>query len=159
MYKMKKTIVTLVTASAMFVGMTSCKKERMPKEAIKETINVSLKTDESYTFTLPKNLRDDPYEITSQAKHSSISEVGVDASGQRVYSYKPTTGYVGSDQVIVSNDQERQEHKNNSAGPPPPGGPKKGKCHKGKGEEEDHYIITINFVVNGTATTAPNDEQ
>lgn len=159
MYKMKKAIVMLVTASAMFVGMTSCKKERMPKEAIKETINVSLKMDENYTFTLPKNLRDDPFEITSHAKHSSISEVGVNASGERVYNYKPVSGYVGNDQVIVSNDQEREEHKNHSVGPPPPSGPKKGGCHKGKGEEEDHYIITINFVVNGTATTVANDEK
>lgn len=159
MNKMKKTIVMLVTASAMFVGMTSCKKERMQKDAIKETINVNLKTDENYTFTLPKNLRDDPYEITTQAKHASISEVGVNASGERVYNYKPTSDYVGSDQVIVSNDQEREEHQNHSAGPPPPGGPKKGGCHKGKGEEEDHYIITINFIVNGTATTSTTAEK
>ena len=154
---MKKTIVMLVTASAMFVGMTSCKKERIPKDAIKETVNVSLKAGENYIFTLPKNLRDDPYEITSQAKHASVSEVGVNATGERVYNYKPSSGFAGSDQVIVSNDQEREEHENHSAGPPPPTGPKKGAC--GNGGEEDHYIITINFVVAGTINAPAINEK
>lgn len=146
MLQMKKTILMLATAGALVAGMASCKKEHTPKEAIKQTINVSLKENESYTFSLPKNLRDDPYEITSQAQHYAVSEVGTNNSGQRVYNYTPSTGFFGNDQVIVSNDQEREEHKGHPGGPPK-GGPKPGNC---KGGEEDHYIITINFVVDRT---------
>lgn len=141
---MRKTILMLATAGALVAGMASCKKRPMPKEAIKQTIDVSLKENESYTFSLPKNLRDDPYEVVIQAKHYNISEVGSNTSGERVYLYTPTAGYTGSDQVVLSNDQEREEGKDHPAGPPK-GGPKKGDCN---GEEEDHYIITINFQVN-----------
>lgn len=156
---MKKTIVILATASALFTTMVSCKKKDMQaeKEAITQTVDVSLNTNESYLFTLPKNLRDDPYEITTQASHFSISELGVNASGERVYKYTPAQGYTGTDQIIVSNDQEREEHKMHPQGPPPmgpkPQGQPKGNC-KDKQGEEDHYIITFNFNVKGTENPA-----
>ena len=151
---MKKTIVMLATASALIAGMASCEKkdkEEMPKEAIKQTVNVNLKNSESYTFVLPKNLRNDPFEISTQAKHYSLSEVGLNSSSERIYQYKPTAGYVGNDVVIVSNDQEREEmeqhehHERHHPHGPMSGGHKKGHCNKGG--EEDHYIITINFNV------------
>jgi len=148
---MKKMIVMLVTASALIAGMASCKKGQMPKEAIKQTVNVDLKTNEAYTLVLPKNLRDDPYEITTQAGHFSISQVGVNASGERIFQYTPATGFIGTDQVVVSNDQEREEHEMHPQGPPPPKH-MNGGCNKTKGEE-DHYIITINFVVERTENT------
>lgn len=139
---MKKTIVLLATASALLTGMVSCKKKEMPspKPAITQTVNVSLKTNEDYTFSLPKNLRDDEYEITTQASHYSISEVGKNSSGKHIYKYTPSTDYAGTDVVIVSNDEERDhccpQHQN---GPKPPRPP--------KGPEEDHYTITINFTI------------
>lgn len=150
-------IVVLASASALMTGMASCKKEKMPKAAITQTETVNLKANESYTFVLPKNLRDDPYEITSQAQHYSISEVGVNASGERIFQYKPAEGYIGSDQVVISNDEEREMHEMHPAGPKPLGAP--GKKHpKGdcKGGDEDHYIITINFVTENTAEVPVN---
>jgi hypothetical protein len=148
---MRKTILMLVTASALVTGMVSCKKEEMAKVAITQTISVSLKMDQAYTFVLPKNLRNNPYEITSQAAHYSLSQVGVNSAGDPILQYTPATGYVGNDQVIVSNDQERGKHKKGPKhkGPKPPKGhkPPKGDC---KGEqEEDHYIITVNFNIEG----------
>lgn len=140
---MKKTILMLAIAGVISIGNTSCKKEKMPKEAIKQTINVNLKMDENFTFLLPKNLRDDAYEITRQAVHYSFSEVGINASGNRIYQYMPATGYTGTDQVIVSNDEEREMHQTPPKGPHPLRPLKKG-C---KGPEEEHYIITINFVI------------
>ncbi len=140
---MKKAILMLVAASAIIVGTTSCKKERMPKEAITQTETVNMNADESYTFTLPKNLRNDPYEITHEASHFSLSEVTTNASGDMVYKYTPANGYVGTDEVTLSNDQEREEHKGHPAGPSQ-GGHHKGNC---EGGEEDHYIITIKFTV------------
>lgn len=153
---MKKTIVILATASALVAGMASCKKEKMPKEAITETVNVSLKTNESYQFVLPKNLRDDPYEITTQAKHAFISEVGTNTNGDRVFKYTPITDYTGTDMVVISNDQEREEHQAHPAGTPPVGPPpNEHHKHDCKGGEEDHYIYTFNFITeNATADPA-----
>lgn len=141
---MRKTIAMLVMTSALLAGMSSCKKEETPKEAIKQTINVSLKNTESYSFILPENLRDDKYEITTSAGHSSISQVSINSEGKQIYKYTPATGYVGNEQVVISNDQEREEFGSHHHPGPPPSGPKPGGC---KGGEEDHYIITINFVV------------
>ncbi len=151
---MKKTIVLLAAASAMLTLGVSCKKKdlHVEKDAITQTENVSLSADESYLFTLPKNLRNDPYEITTQASHYSISEVGVNSSGERIYKYTPAQGFTGTDVVVVSNDQEREEHKMRPDGPrplfPKAGGPQKKDCNEKEGEE-DHYIITINFTVTG----------
>lgn len=135
---MKNPILKLAIAATLFVGMTSCKKETMPKDAITQTLNVNLTLNENYTFKLPKNLRDDAYEITSQANHSKISQVGLNVNGEQVYQYTPMLNYTGNDQVIVSNDEERNEQHNQ------PSGPHQGDC---KNAEEDHYIITINFTV------------
>ena len=150
--RMRKTVLMLITASALVTGMVSCKKEEMTKAAITQTVNVSLKMDEAYTFVLPKNLRNDPYEITTQAAHYSLSQVGTNSAGDPILQYTPAAGYVGNDQVIVSNDQEREEHKDKPKpkGPKPPKGhkPPKGGCNGG--EEEDHYIVTVNFIVNET---------
>jgi hypothetical protein len=156
---MKKTILMLASASALIAGMASCKKQELPnepKEAITQTVNVKMKVDESYSFTLPKNLRDDPYEITIKAQHALISQVGTNQAGDKIFSYTPTKGYNGPDQVVVSNDQEREEHMNqkgNHQGPPKGKKHHKGKCEGPKGEE-DHYILTFNFVVDDTNTSS-----
>jgi len=144
---MRKVVLLLAVASLAVVGMQSCKKEENEKPAIQQTMNVELKANESYSFVLPKNKRNDAYEFTTQASHSSISELGVDASGNRVYRYTPALDYYGSDKIVVSNDQEREEHHEKPKGPRPPFDGKHhghGDC---KGGEEDHYIVTINFVV------------
>lgn len=153
--KMKKTIVILAAASALITGTVSCKKKdiQAERDAITQTVDVSLNTDEAYLFTLPKNLRDDPYEITTQASHYSISELGVNSAGERIFKYTPAQGYVGTDQIIVSNDQEREEHKTHPGGPLPGGpnapAPPKGNCQNKQGVE-DHYIITFNINIKGT---------
>lgn len=146
---MKKTMLLLAVAGSMIAGMASCKKEKTPEApAITQTYDVSLKVGESYTFTLPKNLRNDPYEITTQAQHASISELDVSSSGDRIYKYTPEAGYSGTDQVIVSNDQEREQNCVHPQGPPPPPpGTQPGNCNGGK---EDHYIVTINFTMKGS---------
>lgn len=160
---MKKIILILATASAVVAGMASCKKEHTPKEAIKQTINVSIKANEAYTFVLPKNLRDDPYEITSQPVNYTISDFGEDSLGNRVYLYLPSKDYTGTDAVVLSNNQERANHQQHTQGPPPSGcskgtPPNAGgsKCNghhkeKCKGGEEDHYIITINFTIENSS--------
>ena len=153
---MKKTILLLVSASALSVGMTSCKKgekePQEPKPAIEQNFDAKLSANQTYTFALPKNLRDDHYEIISEAQHFSLSELSENANGDRIYTYKPAADYVGTDQVILSNDWEREEHAGKLEHhkhrllPPPPGAKRHHKkCDKGG--EEEHYIVTINFTM------------
>lgn len=142
-----KSSLMLAMASFLVVGMTSCDKEEEMEEAITQNLEVKLMMNEDYTFTLPENLRDDKYEITSPAAHASISIVGLDAQGNQIYQYTPEENYTGTDLVVLSNDQEREEHGNRP--PHPPKGfhlrKKPGNC----GEKEDHYIITIQFTIEG----------
>lgn len=142
---MKNWSSMLAIASFLAVGMTACEKGEEMEEAISQNVPVSLRMNESYTFTLPENLRDDKYEITSPAAHASISLVGVDAQGNQIYQYTPEENYVGTDRVILSNDQEREERGEHPPHPPKGHRPKNkpGNC----GEKEDHYIVTIEFTI------------
>jgi hypothetical protein len=146
---MKKTLLLLVIAGSIIAGMASCKKEETPALAIMQTVDVNLKAGESYTFSLPKNLHNDPYEITTQAKHASVSQLCEDSSGAHIYKYTPEANYSGSDQVIVSNDQKHNSNCTASQGPPP-AGTEHGDCN---GDKEDHYVITLNFTVKDTVST------
>ena len=155
MKKMKKMTLLFAAASVAMIGMQSCKKEQNHKPPINESFDIQLKANEVYTFSLPKNKRDDAYEITTQSAHFSISEVGKDVSGNRIYQYTPSLNYTGTDMVVVANVEE------NPANQPPTGGGGKPKphlfppAHSGNcnGGEEDHYIITIHFTINSSNTT------
>lgn len=134
----------------MIAQMASCKKEETPAVPITQTVDVGLKMGESYTFSLPKNLRNDPYQITTAAKHASVSQLCVDSAGTRIYKYTPEAGYSGTDQVIVSNNQESGHTCPASQGPPP-AGTGHGNC---SGTQEDHYIVTLNFTMQDTVSTS-----
>ncbi|MGZ3862592.1 MAG: hypothetical protein ACXVPN_02235 [Bacteroidia bacterium] len=149
---MKKMI--LLMAGIVALSATACRKKEMPpKPPVQQTVDVALKTNQAYTFTLPKNKRNDAYEITANPQHAMISKLGADASGNFVYEYTPVSNFSGTDQVIVANDQELREH----AGHPKPRPHlfphhPRGDC--ANGEEEDHYVITFNFTVEPNAKTS-----
>lgn len=147
--KVKKTTLFLAVASLSVIAIQSCKKEEQHPAPITETFSIELKANQSYTFTLPKNKRDDSYEITTQSTHYVISEVGKDASGNRIYQYTPSLNYIGADQVVLANPKEGgPEDHGNCKGKPRP--------HLNRGEseegEEDHYIITINFTIDNSSS-------
>jgi hypothetical protein len=151
---MKKAAILFATTGLLLSGITSCKKEEQHRPPIQEALNIALKANESYTFTLPKNKRNDPYEIAQQAGHYSISAVGEDASGNRIYQYTPATDYTGTDEVVVANPKEEGEHH-----PSPGEHPKPGLFHHEHhggcdGGEEDHYIVTIHFTIENTTAAA-----
>jgi hypothetical protein len=143
---MKKTILVASLTVIAMLGITSCKKEKMEKDAIAQTYTIALKANEVYTFTLPTNTRNDAYQFTTNATHASVSQIGKDADGNSIYTYTPALDYVGTDEVVLSNDQERAEHGNHPSKPKPAlGVHPQGDCNGGG--EEDHYIVTIHFVV------------
>lgn len=147
-----KKLILLLSGITVLSTVACRKKEMPPKPAIQQTVNVQLKANEAYTFVLPKNKRNDEYEITSSAQHATISQLGVDASGNRIYQYTPVSNFTGIDQVIVANDEElRERHEH-----PKPRFhlfPHHGDCDKDKGGEEDHYIITLNFTIADTQSS------
>ncbi len=151
---MKKTTLLFAIASLALLTMASCEKEDSEKPASSETINTSLKINESYTFTLPATSKPEDFKIVTQGTHSSISQISKDASGNITYNYTPAAGYTGADMVVLSNEEEEGHH---------------GKCgrhHEGNHRKKHHrhhdddneadgqkHIITINFTIaNGTLT-------
>ena len=143
---MKKLFLMLVLAGAATLSFTSCGKGE-PKPAIEQKFTVELSENQSYTFTLPDNTRHDVYAFTSQALHSSTSILSKNASGAPIYQYTPALNYKGTDDVVVSNcHAPNGEHQ----GPPCCHPGHQGCCpHNGGccGGDEDHYMVTIHFVV------------
>ena len=146
---MKKTML-LIVAGAILGGMYSCKKEEdtLTSTPITQTIDVRLKAGESYSYSLPQNKRNDPYSITTPAQHASLSQVTVSATGERVYNYTPANGFLGSDQVVVSNE-DLNNSSSSASQCPGHSGPPHGNC---SGGSEDHYIVTLNITVDDTTS-------
>ncbi len=156
---MKKIALFVALAGMSALTLQSCKKEKPIERApIAITENVSLKINESYTFTMPANTSDDAFAISKQAEHFKISELGKNAEGKEVYLYTPAQDYKGTDQVVMANPEEEHhggEHHGGEhhAGTPPLGGGHHGGGNCGNHEEEKNYVITINFVIDGTPST------
>lgn len=146
---MKKTLL-LALASCVIAGMASCKKEDTTAptpSAQTQTINVSLRAGESYSYTLPSNLPAAQYGITTPAQHASFSELSASSSGEQLYKYTPASGYTGTDQVIVSNVPGSRPA--GAQGPPPCGS--HGSC---SGGSDEHCTVTINFTVSDTTAVS-----
>lgn len=116
----------------------SCQKES--ETLLTKEYTIRMTADSTYQFELPVDT-DDPFQIGTQALHASVSQLGVDANGKGLYTYKPDTAYVGEDLVILNTVEESHSGQpQHGAGP----GPKpKGRCS----ESEYDYKITIRFVI------------
>lgn len=100
---MKKTAIAFVFASVLGL-FTAC--QNRDAVTIVETLSESatLKTNESYTFTLPTTAED--YTITTPASHASVSLIGLDATKtQKVYQYTPTQDFIGTDVVVITSSE------------------------------------------------------
>jgi len=153
---MKKTIILLAVAVLGIAGLPSCKKEKQPQPPITTNLNITLKQNQAYTFTMPANGTPLPYKITSQAAHYSISTVGKDANGNEVYQYTPELNYTGTDKVTINNLKEEGGSCGNG-GPHPHGGPCGG--HHGNDHDEDDIqpnIVNISFNI---GTSVNNTER
>jgi hypothetical protein len=141
---MKKLGLILSVAGMVTFALTSCNRDHNEEPAIEQTLKVQLAQNEAYTFVLPENLRKDAYEFTTQALHYSISTLSKNSSGEQIYQYTPALDYVGTDQVVVTNDHEKNE--DHSQGCNQQGNPGFGQC-MGGGNPEEHYMVTIDFTV------------
>lgn len=144
---MKKSILISAFASMALFVLPSCEKENDEEPIIEQTINVQLKQNESYTFTLPKNEKDHPYTFDLQASHYSVSKITHDASMNRTYSYTPELNYSGTDVVIVGTNENAVQICGNGQS-----NNQQNNCKED--DDADQYKVTINFTIidNSTGT-------
>ena len=133
---MKKLSILFTFAALVALSFTSCRKKE-DEVQISKTETVSLKVNESYTFTLPKNTTDDLYAITAAASHASISSLGKNSAGEDIYQYTPAKDFYGTDNVTVATVEETHPGK--------PGG--HGKCQKA---ELPDIQVNFHFTIDST---------
>jgi len=146
-----KNIFTLLAVAVIAVAFQSCKKAEQPHgQTVTQTVSETMRMNESYTFTLPANTTDDPYRVTAQPLHASLSDLGKDASGNDVYRYTPTKDYTGTDRAVIATTEEHRGGPN--------GGNMQGGCQHHNGdrhrEAEIQHVVVINFTVTNDAAAA-----
>ncbi len=110
---MKKSI--LLVSVCLALSVVGCKKDALPSDSetkVTETVEITLPENSSYTYNVPANQSDDPYQITQDASHASASVLETKSSGESIYTYTPVRGFVGDDQVIIENVEELHIHEN-----------------------------------------------
>lgn len=109
---MKKIVFMCAFAGLVLASLVSCNKADRVPAIERQTVDASLKVNESYTFTLPASKEDAGYLISTQASNFRVSEIGLDATGENmVYTYTPMIDFVGQDQVVISSPEENEgEH-------------------------------------------------
>jgi len=125
--------IPAVIACLFFI--TSCEKKEHEDTVISKVINVDLKQNESYSYTIPAG--DDAMQISQQAQHALISRVTTDVSRNTRLEYTPAIDYTGSDEIHVGIIESG--HNGNG------GGHHHGNCQGGGNETETRYIFKINI--------------
>jgi hypothetical protein len=157
---MKKITVILALMSTVLFLAPSCKKcdRDQQNQALTQTVTASINENTSYTFEVPASNNHNPFQIATQATNFKVSQIATTATGSVVYQYTPTLNYVGSDQVILSNESGPVM----GTPPPPPNGSNNmnGGCghnpppqcnHGNCPGHDDSMSITINITVKSTA--------
>jgi hypothetical protein len=130
MTTMKK-ITVLLIASVFTLSSQSCRKEQDQQTSVTKEINVSLKTNESWSYQVPQTGdADDIIQITKQAMHSSESKISPIANSENtLFEYTPALNYTGTDLVQVTNVEGQHGHHNGNCG--------------GRKHSETNYVFKI----------------
>ncbi len=144
---MKQAYYFLALAATSLLFTQSCKKMGMEEKPviITQTVNTSIIENASYTFALPATNKNSVTRISTLAAHSAVSTIDIDANGNNVYQYTPTTNYTGTDVVVITT-QEAEEH----------GGHHGGCNHGGNGHpnnDDQTTITTINITITPAITS------
>lgn len=151
---MKKISVALI-AFAIILFSASCNKmlnKHHEENEIKETLYVegTVRVGGTYTYTVPANQSDDPYQITVQAIKYLTSELSTDASGNLIYTFQPVAGALPStnsytEDITIENVEE--VHTGGNCGN---GVASHGEAHHGHHEEtEVERTIHIHLTIDG----------
>lgn len=141
--KAGKKLFLLLATPILFLTL-SCQKMDMQKDhedndkVEYRTVDATINANETYTYALPENKSDDPFQITTQAMHAKTSTLENNAT---TYRYTPATNFTGTDKVMISAVEEQHNGGHHSGG---------GMCNGGHHHaEETELVITINLTVNG----------
>ncbi|MBX7241738.1 MAG: hypothetical protein K1X92_08310 [Bacteroidia bacterium] len=153
---MKKSMFFVAMLLGMFF-LQSCQREKIGKEInlVTKTESAAIKLGETYSYTLPTDIGDDPFAIVTQTVNHQRSELTTNTNGESVYVYVPQAGFTGTDVVVISNEHnpdiiECSTGEHAGGGRPPLFGPR-GPRHHDMDMKEDHthYNITITIEVTG----------
>ena len=102
---MKKSILYFTLVFCAFVLIHSCKKDSSSVQK-SNTINVSIKANENYSYDLGAFGYEEGAIIDEQAIHYDSSFIKRDLNtGQETYTYKPSAGYLGNDEVKLKSER------------------------------------------------------
>jgi hypothetical protein len=145
---MQKNILFLFLTAALALSTYSCRKAS--QEVVTQTINANLDENGNYSFNIPTNLSDKPFEISTQASHYSLSQIATDATGNLAYIYTPSLNYTGTDQVIISTSDQNPNSPQLQFQPAPQ--PHQGNMAGGCANHNKKVVLTINLNIIGTSS-------
>jgi hypothetical protein len=136
--------ITAIIACFFFV--TACKKEHQTIVNSK-VINVDLKQNESYSYSIPPSGDDDDaMEISQQAQHAITSKITTDGARNTLIQYTPALNFTGSDEIHINTIEGEHKDGNN-------GEHHDGNCKSHENETETNYIFKINIASISTSKT------
>ncbi len=96
MYKIRNILLLLTLTAAIMVG---CKEDDNNDIKTVADLNVVITNEDTYNFVVTVGGEGNVL-ITKQASNFTISEFKIDSvTGNGIYTYKPTAGFTGYDQV------------------------------------------------------------
>lgn len=95
---MKRTILILTIILSILTLTQSCKKDESINSTTK-TINVSIKSNQTYQYDLGGFGDEEGASISRQASHFQVSKTERVNYVKIIYTYTPTQNYVGTDEV------------------------------------------------------------
>lgn len=102
---MKKTILILIFVFGISILSQSYKNDSS-LNSTKNTIYVTIITDDTYEYDLGYFGDEEGAYISKQAKHFQVSEIErIIASGKVIYTYQPIESYVGTDEVEIKSER------------------------------------------------------
>ncbi len=159
---MKKISLLLASAGICIATLQSCKKQEQSAEQppVTQTVDATVKVNETYSYTLPATDGPEPYVVVKQAEHPATIKIEKNSAGNFVFNYTPTENFAGTDVIVLADGKEghgacehpecdhREHHQKLFH---------KGNC--GHGGKQKHIVtinLTINNVTTAVASTATN---
>jgi len=157
---MKKAIVISAIILTCLTVFESCKKsEDTTAAATQTTVAVQLKTNQSYTYTLPAVTGNQAYRISKVSLQNATTSIAVEASGNMQLVYTPALNYFGTDAVALTtapsdsckgNRPPHPEHQGKHH--PKLRSPHKHKCGKPNKPLENNILINFTIISDETIT-------
>jgi len=162
---MKKAIVISALMLTCLTVFESCKKSEdiTASTTVQTALAVELKTNQTYTYTLPVTSGKQAYRLSQTSAHNGSTTITADANGNMQLVYTPALNYVGSDAIALTTAKSDTCGANKPPHHPKPQGehhaklrlpkPHKQGCDKQEKPIENNILINFNITSDETITT------